>query len=199
MKKTLLALSLICALSIPSIHAGVWDYLPWSSTLPIPESASQEYHDAAKAFDTSVSNIRTEERRQDFIYSAKKNALITIAALGGATFCYTTLKDCLKPDIVATLFVKPLEAFPKALSGLHYNDQIQKGIPALLGLPACGLMAGIYGTNTVYNGLRALCIKKLDEEEFKKNYTDSFWNLIDASCEQDKATTASAIFQAISR
>ena len=99
MKKALLTLTMVCALPISSLNAGWSDWIPsWraepvSSGVPeFPASASNLYKQAAQPVINLISPIRTEEKRQSLVESAKKWSAGAATSLGvllmGALFKY---------------------------------------------------------------------------------------------------------------
>ncbi len=106
MKKALiLTLTMACALPISSLNAAGWrDYIPSLPSLPswqaqpepsgvpaFPESASQEYKDTAQQVMNDLSAIKTEEKKQNLVESAKKWGLRTLACPAFGALCYFTL------------------------------------------------------------------------------------------------------------
>jgi len=172
MKKALLNLAMICSLPMSSIHAGWRDWLPtlssWqisvpSGIFPIPNEASQLYKNDVQPVIDTISAIKTEEKRQNLINSAKKYGLYTAALISTSFLTHKSLKgdQSSNNDDALQVVINILSTFLK----------IQLHGASFIGALACASKAG-------YDTLQSLRFEKGNLAELNQQYKDKLATVI---------------------
>ncbi len=177
MKKALLTLTMVCTLPISSLNAGWRDWLPtlpaWQAQ-PEPSGApafkendgySDDYKQAAQPIMNIKGQIKTQEKRQTYLDTAKKDGYYTVGAIVS-----------ILPLVVVGVSIAMVGKINKG------KPLIEKTASVLFALIAYGIsmserLSVYYATKSLYNLLQAQRYEKQDIEQLKKTYVAQITNL----------------------